>query len=73
MSKCSPQSAQGRPVLCCNPPQCAIRHAEHGASLQAFEPGTARAKERPQNWSAKLPRDALSVTFRKDSESADEN
>eukprot|EP00969_Alexandrium_andersonii_P181457 8018860-Alexandrium_andersonii.AAC.1 len=29
-------------------PQSAIRHAEHANSLQKFEPGTARARERPQ-------------------------
>eukprot|EP00969_Alexandrium_andersonii_P234048 10333983-Alexandrium_andersonii.AAC.1 len=29
--------------------------------LQAFEPGTARAQERSQNWFAKLPIGALSV------------
>eukprot|EP00969_Alexandrium_andersonii_P220114 9721556-Alexandrium_andersonii.AAC.1 len=28
----------------------------HPNSLQAFEPGTAQAQERPQNWSPKLPR-----------------
>eukprot|EP00969_Alexandrium_andersonii_P190439 8413107-Alexandrium_andersonii.AAC.1 len=37
-----PKARQGS-----NPPQSAIRPAEHAKSLQAFEPGTARAQERP--------------------------
>eukprot|EP00969_Alexandrium_andersonii_P042480 1864154-Alexandrium_andersonii.AAC.1 len=45
--------------LCCNPPQSATRPVEHAESLHAFEPGTARAPERPQNWSPTLPRCAF--------------
>eukprot|EP00969_Alexandrium_andersonii_P304300 13451027-Alexandrium_andersonii.AAC.1 len=33
---------------CCNPSQFAICPAENATSLQAFEPGTARAQERHQ-------------------------
>eukprot|EP00969_Alexandrium_andersonii_P013393 584844-Alexandrium_andersonii.AAC.1 len=29
---------------CCNPPQSAIRHADHATSPQALEPGTALAQ-----------------------------
>eukprot|EP00969_Alexandrium_andersonii_P046150 2024753-Alexandrium_andersonii.AAC.1 len=55
-----------------NPPQSAIRPAENVKSPQAFEPGIARAQERPQNWHPKLPRGALCATFRADCESGDE-
>eukprot|EP00969_Alexandrium_andersonii_P349450 15431042-Alexandrium_andersonii.AAC.1 len=44
---------------CCNPPQSAMRPAENTTSRQAFEPGTARAQERPRNRSPKLPMCAL--------------
>eukprot|EP00969_Alexandrium_andersonii_P220216 9725851-Alexandrium_andersonii.AAC.1 len=57
----------------CNPPQSAIRHAENTKSLQALEPGTARAQERPQNWPPTLPRGAFCAVSRADSESADES
>eukprot|EP00969_Alexandrium_andersonii_P261529 11562059-Alexandrium_andersonii.AAC.1 len=58
---------------CCNPPQSAIRPAECAKSLQAFEPGTARAQERPQNWAPKLPRGALCAISHAYSESAKAN
>eukprot|EP00969_Alexandrium_andersonii_P134986 5971498-Alexandrium_andersonii.AAC.1 len=40
-------------------PQSAICHAENANSLHAFEPGTAWAQERLQNWSSKLARGAF--------------
>eukprot|EP00969_Alexandrium_andersonii_P017031 745958-Alexandrium_andersonii.AAC.1 len=42
-------------------------------SLQAFEPGTARAQEWPQHRSPKIPRGAFCAVVRADSESAREN
>eukprot|EP00969_Alexandrium_andersonii_P022222 972470-Alexandrium_andersonii.AAC.1 len=51
-------------------PQSAIRPVDSAKSLQAFEPGTVRAKERPQHRPPELPRDALRATSRADSESA---
>eukprot|EP00969_Alexandrium_andersonii_P132500 5858529-Alexandrium_andersonii.AAC.1 len=33
---------------CRSPPRSAIRHAYNDKSLEAFEPGTSRAQERPQ-------------------------
>eukprot|EP00969_Alexandrium_andersonii_P312013 13785770-Alexandrium_andersonii.AAC.1 len=36
---------------------------ERAKSLQAFEPGTARAQERPQNWSPQLPRGGFCAIF----------
>eukprot|EP00969_Alexandrium_andersonii_P207397 9163054-Alexandrium_andersonii.AAC.1 len=44
---------------CCNPPQSAIRLAERVQLLEASEPGTALAQERPQRWTPKLWRGAL--------------
>eukprot|EP00969_Alexandrium_andersonii_P087974 3881051-Alexandrium_andersonii.AAC.1 len=40
--------------------------------LQAFEPGTAQAQERPQNWSTQLLRGSFCAAVRADSESDDE-
>eukprot|EP00969_Alexandrium_andersonii_P150425 6651790-Alexandrium_andersonii.AAC.1 len=51
----SPESLVG-PVSAATRPQSAIRHAWNAKSLQAVEPGTARAHGRPQNWSPKLAR-----------------
>eukprot|EP00969_Alexandrium_andersonii_P064627 2846161-Alexandrium_andersonii.AAC.1 len=42
----------------CNPPHSAIRPVQDATSRQAFEPGTARAQERPRNGSPELPRGA---------------
>eukprot|EP00969_Alexandrium_andersonii_P217955 9627325-Alexandrium_andersonii.AAC.1 len=41
-------------------------------SLQAFEPGTARAQKQPQSWPPKLPRGGFCVVVRADPESIDE-
>eukprot|EP00969_Alexandrium_andersonii_P246633 10899339-Alexandrium_andersonii.AAC.1 len=57
----------------CNPPQSAIRHAKHSKRLHAFGSGTARAQERSQNWSPKLPRGAFRAASRLDYEFADES
>eukprot|EP00969_Alexandrium_andersonii_P257619 11390343-Alexandrium_andersonii.AAC.1 len=38
-----------------NPPQYAIRHAEHAKSLQAFKPGTARAQEKSSKLASEAP------------------
>eukprot|EP00969_Alexandrium_andersonii_P010634 463232-Alexandrium_andersonii.AAC.1 len=57
----------------CNPPQSAIRPEEHATSLQAFEPGTARAQERPRTLSPTLARGVFCGTFREESESDDES
>eukprot|EP00969_Alexandrium_andersonii_P044988 1975215-Alexandrium_andersonii.AAC.1 len=38
-------------------PQSAMR--KNTQSLQAFEPGTARAQEGPESWPPKLPRGAF--------------
>eukprot|EP00969_Alexandrium_andersonii_P368619 15473311-Alexandrium_andersonii.AAC.1 len=47
---------------CCNPPQS----AEHATSTQAFEPGTARAQERPQMKALKCcPRSSRGVQRRR--------
>eukprot|EP00969_Alexandrium_andersonii_P117549 5200250-Alexandrium_andersonii.AAC.1 len=53
--KCNPPKAR----QCCNPPQSAIRPAYNATSLEALEPGTMRAQERPQNCPPKLTRDAF--------------
>eukprot|EP00969_Alexandrium_andersonii_P371783 15480277-Alexandrium_andersonii.AAC.1 len=44
---------------CCNPPQSAIRPAEHANLLRAIGAGMARTQERPQHWSPKLPSGAF--------------
>eukprot|EP00969_Alexandrium_andersonii_P195037 8615923-Alexandrium_andersonii.AAC.1 len=41
-------------------------------ALQAFEPGTARAKKRPQNWSLKLWRGGFCAAVRADAETPNE-
>eukprot|EP00969_Alexandrium_andersonii_P035764 1567201-Alexandrium_andersonii.AAC.1 len=41
-------------------------------SLQAFEPGSARAQKQPQHRSLKLWRGAFCAVFRAEAESADE-
>eukprot|EP00969_Alexandrium_andersonii_P050123 2200306-Alexandrium_andersonii.AAC.1 len=39
------------------PSRAGAQQQETATSLQAFEPGTARAQERPQKWPPELPRD----------------